>query len=479
MSNDDKIGKGFLDELESLSNEPEKKPKKTSSVDEVESLLKTTLSEMGINAEKLRASVKTMETEKKKEMDEKDNLESLLEPVHKPHDSAHDILRPPVHETVHEAVHEPDSEIIHEPVEEPIFESFHEPAREPILESFHEPAREPIKGKEPFIPRTQERAEIFEKPKHTEKDIFPPLPEKKPGAARPAPSIQRERFEAPAKKPDAIFDAYADKGKKKFPVALAAVAAVVVIGGALALFVFKKSGPSEPAVEPGTQVTQSNPAVSDTPADTPLNANASDSTASEQPTSTPAEKTAVPGPTAKKSTSTTTPPLPKPSVSTQTGPATESSGAPSEPISPIVPVTTPRVQDAKPAPSSTTAADSAAGRGTTASPAAAEQPKKAKLGDLIPLEQVDTRPVVQQRSDATYPPIGRRMGIEGTVIVNALISETGDVIRTNVIRKIQGGGNYGFETASEESVKKWKFKAAVKDGVNVKTWMPVAVVFQK
>lgn len=459
MSNEDKTGKGFLDELESLSNDSEKKPKKMSAVDEVENLLKTTLSEVGINAEKLRASVKAMEAEKKKEHDEMDKLDSLLEPIHKPpHETAHDFLRSTVHETVHE------------------------PVREPVVESYHEPAREPVKEKEPFTPpRAPERAEIFEKPKPSEKDVFPPMPEKKPGGARPAPPLKRERLEAPAKKPDAIFDAYVDKPKKKFPVALVALAAVVIIGGASAAFLLKKSGKSAVVVEPNPIVTQTNASDSAESLNSTLSQNPAESN-SNAPQSTPAEKTAAGTPASKRNANTSTPPASKlagPSVTTQTGQATESTGAPSEPIQPIVPVTTPRVQEAKPAPTPTTAADNTAGRPAAADTAATAPPKKARLGDLIPLEQVDTQPVVQQKAEATYPALGRRMGIEGTVIVNALVSETGDVIRTNVIRKIQGGANYGFETASEDAVKKWKFKAAVKDGVSVKTWMPVAMVFRK
>jgi TonB family protein len=71
------------------------------------------------------------------------------------------------------------------------------------------------------------------------------------------------------------------------------------------------------------------------------------------------------------------------------------------------------------------------------------------------------------------------MGIEGTVVVNALISETGDVIRTSILRKSSQGTAYGLETASEACVRQWKFKPAVKDGVNVKTWKAVALQFKK
>jgi protein TonB len=468
MSDEDKFGKGFLDELESLSNGSEKKLKKTGSAEEVENLLKTTLSEVGIDAEKLRASVKAMEVEKKKEQEEIARLDSILEPVRKPHDTASG--------TLHGTSHKPLTETHHETVPE----APHPPLREAPKE------KEKEKAKEHFAPRTGERVEIFEKPKPTEKDVFPPLPEKKPGAVRPAPPIKRERLETPAKKTEGVlFDSYADKPKKKFPVAAVILAAVVVVGGASAAFLFLKpgGGTSTPAA---TSLAAQKPAVQPAePADL--------TGGEEQPPSTPAEdgsltasnpdaktlaaanrRGGASGPAAKPGGGT-------PSVTVQTGPAPERQGAPSEPIQPLVPVQNPTVQEVKPAVTQASAADSNAApvRTTPAAQPQAPQPKRAKLGDLVALEQVDTQPVALEKVEAIYPALALRFGLEGTVVVNALISETGDVIRTTVIRKITTSGNYGFEDASEEAVKKWKFRPAVKDGVKVKTWMPVAVVFKK
>ncbi len=472
MSDDEKFGKGFLDELESMSGSTEKKAKKGNSVDEVENLLKTTLSEVGIDAEKLRASVKAIEAEKKKDREEMDKLDSLLEPIQRPpHETAHKVL--------HETAHKPAAFDTHAAA--PLHDSAHDVLRQTSRglerDAVHEPARPPLhetqkENKDILFGRSHEKAEIFEKPKPSEKDIFPPMPDKK-GAARPAPALQRERLETPAKKTDgALFDSYAaaETPKKKFPIAAVIVAAVVVIGGASAALLLSKG---KPAATPETK-----PLAMNTAAAQPIN------TAEVDPNATPIEKPVetkpapVTAPAPK--TQANKPPAAKPpatEVITQTGQAEASQGAPAEPFQPLVPVQNPRVQDVKLA-AQTNAADNAPAAKPAAQPAA-EAPKKAKLGDLIPLDQVDTQPSVLQRAEAIYPPLGRRFGIEGTVTINALVSETGDVIRTNVLRKIQGGGTYGFEKASEDAVKKWKFKPAVKDGVNVKTWLPVGVVFRK
>jgi TonB family protein len=68
------------------------------------------------------------------------------------------------------------------------------------------------------------------------------------------------------------------------------------------------------------------------------------------------------------------------------------------------------------------------------------------------------------------------MGVEGTVSVNALISENGDVIQTTVRRGIEG---YGFNQAAEASLRQYKFRPAMKDGARVKVWKPFNVVFRK
>jgi protein TonB len=462
MSKDDKFGKGFLDELESLSNAGEKKTKKSSSADEVENLLKSTLSEVGIDAEKLRASVKAMEVEKKKEKEEISRLDSILEPVHKPApEPVHEPVRVPVRETAHGTVHDV--------------------LRETVHEQFIEPPRE----REPRPVRPPERVEIFEKSKPTDKDIFPPLPDKKPAGPRPEPSLQRERFEAPRKKPDgALFDSYAEKPKKKFPVAVVILAAVVVIGGGTAAFMFLKSGKSaapasssllnqNASLPSGTSTEPSlgqNPATSDSGQPAPKqaadpNAKPAGLTANNQRNANPA------GAPAEKQGTPVANPLATPA---------DTQPAPAETFQPLVPIQTPRVQDVKPAATQTNPDGGATNPGTAPTPQPADdQPKKAKAGDLIPLEQVDAQPAVTSKVEANYPSMAQRMGIEGTVIVNALVSESGDVIRTAILRKSSSGTNYGFETASEQAVKQWKFKPAMKDGVSVKTWKPVAVIFKK
>lgn len=100
-----------------------------------------------------------------------------------------------------------------------------------------------------------------------------------------------------------------------------------------------------------------------------------------------------------------------------------------------------------------------------------------KEGDIVPLEMVDTPPTVLKRVQADYPAAARSFGIEGTIIVNALISEKGDVIKTEIVKGIKGA--FGFNQSAQRAVSRWKFEPASIKGIKVKVWMPIAIVFKK
>jgi TonB family protein len=103
-----------------------------------------------------------------------------------------------------------------------------------------------------------------------------------------------------------------------------------------------------------------------------------------------------------------------------------------------------------------------------------EESGELKDGDLVPLEQVDVIPVLTERVDPKYPPNAFTLGIEGNVVVNALISEAGDVVEVVVVKGLDGG----FDEATVRAVRQWKFSPAVKDGVRVKTWKLITVTFR-
>ncbi len=113
---------------------------------------------------------------------------------------------------------------------------------------------------------------------------------------------------------------------------------------------------------------------------------------------------------------------------------------------------------------------------TPTMPAEKVSPVEIKEGDLIPLSEVDVPPKAVKTVEPKYPPLAMQMGLEGSVLVNALISEKGDVIRTEILRGIKNGAS--LEQAAQNAIKQWKFTPAIKNGVKVKVWKPIETRFQ-
>ncbi len=100
-----------------------------------------------------------------------------------------------------------------------------------------------------------------------------------------------------------------------------------------------------------------------------------------------------------------------------------------------------------------------------------------ETGDLIPLENVDIEPEIAKRVDPKYPSVAFQRGVGGKVLINVLISESGDVIETALIKGIPGP--YGFNEDCTDAVRQWKFIPAFKNGVKVKVWKAISFTFKK
>jgi len=92
-------------------------------------------------------------------------------------------------------------------------------------------------------------------------------------------------------------------------------------------------------------------------------------------------------------------------------------------------------------------------------------------------ELVDTLPVATERIAPIYPSSTGGRWVEGTVTVNALISENGDVVKTEVIKGINEVA--GFNQAALRAVRRWKFEPATVKGTKVKVWILISVEFKR
>ncbi len=145
---------------------------------------------------------------------------------------------------------------------------------------------------------------------------------------------------------------------------------------------------------------------------------------------------------------------------------------------------TPRAAETK---AGTSSSEKSPGENTAAPKAPAAEPPVStnpgvklddlKEGDIVPLEFVDTPPTPLKRVPAVYPnSVGAKM-VEGTVTVNALVSETGAVVKTEIAKGMKAYA--GFDQAALRAVRQWKFEPAVVKGIRVKVWLPVAIEFKK
>jgi protein TonB len=76
-------------------------------------------------------------------------------------------------------------------------------------------------------------------------------------------------------------------------------------------------------------------------------------------------------------------------------------------------------------------------------------------------------PVAVTTVQPIYPEAARRARIQGTVVVQAIIDQTGLVTEVQVLRALP----LGLDQAAADAIKKWKFKPATLNG------RPVAVYF--
>lgn len=94
-----------------------------------------------------------------------------------------------------------------------------------------------------------------------------------------------------------------------------------------------------------------------------------------------------------------------------------------------------------------------------------------------PKEPVEVEPGYDSREIAAnvrYPELARRRGIEGDVIINALIAKDGRVADI----KVHESDSPLLETAAIEAVRNTKFTPATEDGVPVAVWIQIPIVFR-
>ena len=74
-----------------------------------------------------------------------------------------------------------------------------------------------------------------------------------------------------------------------------------------------------------------------------------------------------------------------------------------------------------------------------------------------------------------YPPMARKLGLEGTVVMRILVNQAGEPAESRIL------GSSGIEvldTAAMDAVKRWRFLPARKGAVAIAHWVDVPVTFK-
>jgi len=85
------------------------------------------------------------------------------------------------------------------------------------------------------------------------------------------------------------------------------------------------------------------------------------------------------------------------------------------------------------------------------------------------------RPLYVKNSVPRYPRRARKKGLQGTVMLEVLVDETGQVKN---LRLLRSSGHAILDKAAAASVKKWRFAPGVINGVPAKMWVSVPIRFE-
>jgi protein TonB len=94
--------------------------------------------------------------------------------------------------------------------------------------------------------------------------------------------------------------------------------------------------------------------------------------------------------------------------------------------------------------------------------------RKGGLAAPVPAYEVTTMPLPQGRCEGKYTPDAMRAAIEGTVILDVIVSETGRVRDVHVV----SGLGHGLTEAAVAAVKGCRFSPGEKDGRAVPVRIP-------
>jgi protein TonB len=96
---------------------------------------------------------------------------------------------------------------------------------------------------------------------------------------------------------------------------------------------------------------------------------------------------------------------------------------------------------------------------------AQDEPKKVTRAEALSAVATKVQP--------EYPPVARQLRLQGTVELQVLVAESGEVTKVNIV-----SGNAMFTGPSAQAVKRWKFRPFVENGKPIQVLAPVTIDFK-
>ena len=110
-------------------------------------------------------------------------------------------------------------------------------------------------------------------------------------------------------------------------------------------------------------------------------------------------------------------------------------------------------------------------------PAPAPEAPRAKLGDLVTPGLGVTLPKLVSSPKPEYPPMARKLGVQGVVTVSVLVDENGQIEDVRMLEPIPQ--KVGINEAAMSAARAVRYQPATKDGVRVKMWTRLRIPFKQ
>jgi len=99
-----------------------------------------------------------------------------------------------------------------------------------------------------------------------------------------------------------------------------------------------------------------------------------------------------------------------------------------------------------------------------------------RVGQLVQMGPGVVPPQLVSFEKPEYPPIARRLRVQGEVVVAVLVDENGDVADARLERSIPQ--KVGINEAALDAARRAKYRPATKDSVRVKMWTTLKIPFR-